>query len=370
MGKRVNFSARTVITADPNLGIDQVRVPRSVALNLTVPEKVTPFNEALMQQLAENGPTIHPGAKHIIRDDGTRIDLRYVKHKNDVILKPGWVVERHLRDDDVVLFNRQPSLHKMSIMGHRAKVLDWSTFRLNLSCTSPYNADFDGDEMNLHVPQSLPARAEAELMMLSPRVIVSGQSNRPVMGIVQDSLLASQRMTKRDVFIEKDLMYNLLMWVVDWDGIIPAPAILKPKPLWTGKQVFSLICPKVNLVNKGNTHPKEGVPNTLNVFDSQVVIRKGELLAGIVDKKTIGTGMGGLIHTSWLDVGHDETRRFMNQIQQVTNYWVLQSSFSIGVTDTVADSETMLEIEKTINKAKSQVMELVRQGQKGSTRCM
>jgi len=219
--------------------------------------------------------------------------------------------------------------------------------------------------MNLHVPQSLPARAEAELMMLSPRVIVSGQSNRPVMGIVQDSLLAAQRMTKRDIFIEKDLLYNLLMWVVDWDGHIPAPAILKPKPLWTGKQVFSLICPKVNLTNKGNTHPKEGTPNTLNVFDSRVIIKKGELLTGIIDKKTIGTGMGGLIHTSWLDVGHDETRRFMNQIQQVTNYWVLQSSFSIGITDTVADSETMLEIEKTINKAKSQVMDLVRQGQKG-----
>mmetsp|Transcript_15419 Transcript_15419/g.31429 ORF Transcript_15419/g.31429 Transcript_15419/m.31429 type:complete len:1212 (+) Transcript_15419:102-3737(+) len=365
MGKRVNFSARTVITADPNLGIDQVGVPRSVALNLTVPDKVTPFNEKLMQQLVANGPTIHPGAKFIIRDDGTRIDLRYAKHRNDLVLKYGWVVERHLRDDDVVIFNRQPSLHKMSIMGHRAKVLDWSTFRLNLSCTSPYNADFDGDEMNLHVPQSLPARAEAELMMLSPRVIVSGQSNRPVMGIVQDSLLACQKMTKRDVFIERDLMMNLLMWVVDWDGKIPAPAIIKPRPLWTGKQIFSLICPKVNLNNKGNTHPKDGTANTMNVYDSEVVIHQGKLLAGIVDKKTIGTGMGGLIHTSWLDVGHDETRRFMNQIQQITNYWVLQCSFSIGVIDTIADNATMVQIEKTINQAKKQVMELVRQGQKG-----
>ena len=365
MGKRVNFSARTVITADPNLGIDQVGVPRSVALNLTVPERVTPFNFEHLTTLVSNGPFEHPGAKHIIRDDGSRIDLRYATGTNEKILKYGWIVERHLRDDDVVIFNRQPSLHKMSIMGHRAKVLDWSTFRLNLSCTSPYNADFDGDEMNLHVPQSLPARAEVELMMLSPKVIVSGQSNRPVMGIVQDSLLACQRMTKRDVFIERDLFYNILMWVVGWDGKIPAPAIIKPRPLWTGKQVFTLICPKVNLLNKGNTHPKPGSPNTLNVCDSQVVIRRGELLSGIVDKKTIGTGMGGLIHNSWLDAGYDSTRQFMNQVQQVCNYWVLQSSFSIGVTDTVADKATMMEIEKTINKAKSQVMELVRQGQKG-----
>jgi DNA-directed RNA polymerase II subunit RPB1 len=135
MGKRVDFSARTVITADPNLGIHQVGVPRSVAMNLTVPIKVTAFNVNELQQLVANGPTQHPGAKHIIRGDGTRIDLRYVKNKSELLLAHGWVVERHLRDDDVVLFNRQPSLHKMSIMGHRAKVLDWSTFRLNLSCT-------------------------------------------------------------------------------------------------------------------------------------------------------------------------------------------------------------------------------------------
>jgi len=146
MGKRVDFSARTVITADPNLGIHQVGVPRSVATNLTVPVKVTAYNMAELSQLVANGPTTHPGAKHIIRSDGTRIDLRYVKNKSELLLAHGWVVERHLRDDDIVLFNRQPSLHKMSIMGHRAKVLDWSTFRLNLSCTSPYNADFDGGE--------------------------------------------------------------------------------------------------------------------------------------------------------------------------------------------------------------------------------
>ncbi len=152
MGKRVDFSGRTVITADPNLGIQQVGVPRSVAMNLTVPVRVTAFNMAELSQLVANGPTMHPGAKHIIRTDGTRIDLRYVKNKSELLLAHGWIVERHLRDGDVVLFNRQPSLHKMSIMGHLAKVLDWSTFRLNLSCTAPYNADFDGDEMNLHVP--------------------------------------------------------------------------------------------------------------------------------------------------------------------------------------------------------------------------
>jgi DNA-directed RNA polymerase II subunit RPB1 len=370
MGKRVDFSARTVITADPNLGIHQVGVPRSVAMNLTVPIRVTAFNQAELSALVANGPTMHPGAKHIIRSDGTRIDLRYVKNKSELLLAHGWIVERHLRDDDIVLFNRQPSLHKMSIMGHKAKVLDWSTFRLNLSCTSPYNADFDGDEMNLHVPQGLAARAEAELMMLSSRVIVSGQSNRPVMSIVQDSLLATQKMTKRSVFIEKDLCYNMLMWVPQWNGQIPIPAVIKPKELWTGKQLLSTILPKVNLKSKANNGPGKdargkNMPNTFNMYDHLVTIQDGELLEGTVDKKTIGSSMGGLIHTAWLDVGFEETARFMNQIQQLVNHWILQYSFSIGAIDAVADADTMRQIESTIDKAKRQVQDLVRQGQLG-----
>lgn len=370
MGKRVDFSARTVITADPNLGIHQVGVPRSIAMNLTVPERVTIYNRNELSILVANGPTKHPGAKHIIRSDGTRIDLRYVKNKSELMLNHGWIVERQLRDDDVILFNRQPSLHKMSIMGHLVKVLDWSSFRLNLSCTSPYNADFDGDEMNLHVPQSLPARAEAELMMLCPRVVVSGQSNRPVMGIVQDSLIAVQKMTKRDVFISKDLVFNMLMWIPQWDGNIPIPAILKPKELWTGKQLLTLIMPKINLnahANNGPSKDQSGktMSNTFNAYDNVVTIQEGELLQGVIDKNTIGKSMGGLIHTGWLDAGFEENARFMGQVQQLVNHWVLQSSFSIGVTDAVADVATMRQIEATINKAKMQVLDLVRQGQRG-----
>ena len=216
---------------------------------------------------------------------------------------------------------------------------------------------------DLHVPQSLPARAEAELMMHSPRVIVSGQSNRPVMGIVQDSLLGVQKMTKRDVFLKKDLVMNLLMWVENWDGRIPPPAIYRPEELWTGKQIMSLILPKINLIGKANNGgPK---PDTFNVYDDKVRVMEGELIEGTIDKKTVGTGMGGIIHTAWLDVGHEDTARFMNQIQVVVNYWVLQSSFSIGVCDALADIGTMENIASTINKAKLNVHDLVRKGQRG-----
>jgi DNA-directed RNA polymerase II subunit RPB1 len=183
--------------------------------------------------------------------------------------------------------------------------------------------------MNLHVPQSLPARAELELMMLSPRVIVSGQSNRPVMGIIQDSLLAVQKMTKRDVFLDKDLVFMMLMWVPGWDGNIPTPAVIEPRELWTGKQLLSLILPKINLKGSANSGPPKDasgktMSNTFNAYDHLVTIINGELLEGTIDKRTIGSGMGGLIHTAWLDVGFWKTAQFMNQVQGLTE--LLRSS--------------------------------------------
>ena len=363
MGKRVDFSARTVITADPNLSIDQVGVPRSVALRLTVPVPVTPFNIHELKGLIRNGPLTHPGAMCVIRSDNSRIDLRYVRDLDNFPLEIGWVVERHLRDDDVVLFNRQPSLHKMSLMGHRAKVLYWSTFRLNLSVTTPYNADFDGDEMNLHVPQSITARADADQIMMVPRNIVTPQSNRNVMGIVQDALLGSCRMTKRDVFIEKDVMMNAVMWIGrDWDGTLPTPAIVKPRPLWTGKQLFSMIIPDINYRGKSKNHPRDAAKNIFNVFDSEVLIHSGQLLSGIVDKNIIGTSGGSIVHVVWLQRGWEETRQFMNQVQTVVNYWMVNTSYTVSISDTVADVKTMESIQDTLDSAKKQVKDLIDRG--------
>jgi DNA-directed RNA polymerase II subunit RPB1 len=93
-----------------------------------------------LQELVAKGNNQYPGAKYIIRDNGARVDLRYHPRAADLHLQPGYRVERHMRDGDIIVFNRQPTLHKMSMMGHRVKVLPWSTFRMNLSVTTPYNA--------------------------------------------------------------------------------------------------------------------------------------------------------------------------------------------------------------------------------------
>ncbi|KAI8344064.1 hypothetical protein BC941DRAFT_407662, partial [Chlamydoabsidia padenii] len=359
MGKRVDFSARTVITGDPNLSLDEVGVPRSIARNLTYPEIVTSYNIDKLQALVRNGPLEHPGAKYVIRDNGERIDLRYRQRAGEIPLQLGYRVERHIVDGDVVIFNRQPSLHKMSMMGHRIRVMPYSTFRLNLSVTSPYNADFDGDEMNLHVPQSLETRAEVTEICMVPKQIVSPQSNKPVMGIVQDTLAGIRKFTLRDTFMTKDLVMNIVMWVPDWDGFIPPPAILKPKPMWTGKQIVSMVIPKgINCQTFYFNHPDDET-TYISPGDSRVIIENGELVCGIVCKKTVGTAGGGLIHTIVNELGSEAAKNFLTGTQQVVNYWLLQNGFSIGIGDTIADKQTMATITNIISQAKQRVQEII-----------
>ncbi|KAI1289307.1 DNA-directed RNA polymerase II subunit RPB1 [Halotydeus destructor] len=363
MGKRVDFSARTVITPDPNLRIDEVGVPRSIAQNLTFPEIVTPFNIDEMHNLVRRGNTQYPGAKYIIRDNGERIDLRFHPKPSDLHLQFGYKVERHIRNGDIIVFNRQPTLHKMSMMGHRIRVLAWSTFRMNLSVTSPYNADFDGDEMNMHIPQSLETRAEVEQLAMVPRMIITPQANKPVMGIVQDTLAAVRKMTKRDVFLTQEQMMTLVMFLPIWGGQMPMPAILKPTPLWTGKQVFSLIIPgNVNLIRNHSTHPDEeddGPYKWISVGDTKVLIEHGMLLSGIVCSKTVGSSSGSLMHVVFNELGYEIAGNFYGHIQTVVNNWLLLEGHTIGIGDTFADPATYADIQTTIRKAKQDVIEVI-----------
>ncbi|KAF2017627.1 DNA-directed RNA polymerase II subunit RPB1 [Aaosphaeria arxii CBS 175.79] len=356
MGKRVDFSARTVITGDPNLSLDQVGVPRSIARTLTYPEVVTKFNISKLTALVRNGPTQHPGANYVIKSDGTRLDLRHNKNPDQLRLQYGWKVERHIDDDDVIIFNRQPSLHKESMMGHRVKVMPYSTFRLNLSVTSPYNADFDGDEMNLHVPQSDETRAEIKHLCMVPLNIVSPQRNSPLMGIVQDTLCGIFKMTRRDSFLTKDQVMNIMMWVPDWDGVIPQPAIFKPRPRWTGKQIISMAFPeRLNILTSGGGdeawHHKE---------DKGLVIQGGVLLVGVLVKKVVGASAAGVIHLLFNELGWEAAVKFFDAAQRIVNFWLLHNGFSIGIGDTIPDPKTADAILAAITKAKSQVEELVK----------
>jgi DNA-directed RNA polymerase II subunit RPB1 len=358
MGKRVDFSARTVITGDPNLSLDQVGVPRSIARTLTYPEVVTKFNISKLTNLVRNGPNQHPGANYVIKSDGVRLDLKHNKNLDELRLQYGWKVERHIDDDDVIIFNRQPSLHKESMMGHRVKVVPYSTFRLNLSVTSPYNADFDGDEMNLHVPQSDETRAEIQNLCMVPLNIVSPQGNRPLMGIVQDTLCGIYKICRRDNFMSKEQVMGLMMWVPNWDGTVPEPAILKPRPRWTGKQIISMAFPdRVNIVR---TADKSENPHA-DIKDGGLLIQNGELLNGVLNKKIVGASAGGVIHIIYNEIGWEAAVAFFDAAQRIVCHWLLHNGFSIGIGDTIPDPKTSDQIGAEIATAKAKVEEIVAQ---------
>ena len=375
MGKRVDFSARTVITGDPNISIDEVGMPLSMAMNMTVPEVVTPWNLDELQQLVAKGPDEHEGANYVIRNDGMRFDLRQVSRPSDVHLHPGYTVERHCRNGDLVIFNRQPSLHKMSMMGHKIRVLPFSTFRLNLSCTTPYNADFDGDEMNMHVAQSLYTRSEIRNLMMVPLQIVAPKDNKPIISIVQDSLLAASLFSKRDTFLNKDQVMNCLMWLDGWNGKIPVPAIVKCineqgkniGPLWTGKQLFSLILPAVNMRRNSKRYRSkvESADPNISPADTIVLVEQGQLLSGILDKNTLGSSNGSLIHIIQNECGPDATMTFINSCQKLVNYFMLHHGYTIGLGDTIADNEVVNNIHQIIERAKSEVQGLIETCRKG-----
>lgn len=352
MGKRVDNSARTVITADPNLSLDQVGVPKNIAMNLTVPVTVTNYNKEKLTEIVKRGPNVHPGAKFIIKEGGIKLDLKFAKIPE---LKNGWVVERHLIDGDAVIFNRQPSLHKMSMMGHRAKIVEGSTFRLNLAYTGAYNADFDGDEMNLHVPQSLTSRAEVENLMMVDRLIVSPQSNKPVIGIIQDSLLSSYKMSARNIFIKKDTFMNMIMLIDGWNGIVPKPAVTQGGvEYWTGKQIISMILPSTLIV--------ENVKDLMNPYDKGIFIKRGKIISGSVDKAVIGKSQGGLVHILFNDYGSGTTKVFLNQIQKISNYWVKQNGFTIGIGDAVIDDKTNNCVNDILDKTKNKIKSIITNG--------
>ena len=368
MGKRVDFSGRTVITAEPNIDLNELGIPHKIAQTLTYPEIANKCNIQKLQEYVNNGPVTAcgvTGAKYIFTKDGKQKDLRFVNKQSPIEVEIGDKVERHLKDGDLVVFNRQPSLHKFSMMGHKARIMPFDTFRMNLSATDPYNADFDGDEMNIHVPQSEQTKAEIQEIMMIEKNIISSQSNKPIIGIIQDALLGTFKITSRDTFITKDLFMNIMMKLKNKNYNLPKPTICKPKQLWTGKQVFDLILPNINLHRFTPQHTSDDT-NSFSVNDSEVIIKNGKLLTGQICKKTIGATEGGIIHITWLDCGSMAANDFISQTQYLVNSWLQDTGFSIGAGDIFANKKSNIAVDEIVRNAKEKVNQIITIGKRNN----
>ena len=354
-GKRVEFSARSVITPDPNISIAELGVPIKIAMNLTVPERVTDFNRDKIYKLVQNGAATYPGAKTLVRADGRMISLAHVNTK-EIVLYNGDMVNRHLMDGDMVLFNRQPTLHRMSMMGHRVRVLPYNTFRLNVSVTAPYNADFDGDEMNAHIPQSSEAIQELQDIAAVPYQMISPRHQKPVIKVVQDALLGSYRITKQgDTFTKKEMM-NLMMWNKRFDGKLPAPTIEKGAPRWSGQQVLGSLLPPINSDLKNKFYDDDSNPNNM------VKIREGMVQgSGIVDDDVLNKTGVGIVHTTYNDFGAHAAVNLIDSVQSTIEAYLIMSGFSIGLSDLVADDETLKTMNDIVQARKKEIDEIVLQ---------
>lgn len=174
------------------------------------------------------------------------------------------------------------------------------------------------------------------------------------MGIVQDTLCGIRKFTLRDTFLDWQQVQNILLWVPEWDGVVPIPAIIKPKPLWTGKQLLSMAIPRGINIHRSSA-PKSSHP----VFDDGMMIENGEIIYGIVEKKTVGASQGGLVHVVFREKGPEATRQLFTGIQKIVNYWLFHNGFSIGIGDTIADQKTMKYITEHIAERKQNVAEII-----------
>jgi DNA-directed RNA polymerase III subunit RPC1 len=377
-GKRVDFSGRTVISPDPNLRIDEVAVPELVAKNMTYPEVVNQANIAKLRQRVLNGPSKWPGANHIQKFKSFRANLNPQNVKlNAEHLQEGDIVERHLEDGDIVLFNRQPSLHKLSILSHFVKVRPHRTFRLNECVCNPYNADFDGDEMNLHVPQTEEARTEARLLMGVKYNIVTPKNGEPIISAIQDFITASFLLSNLDQFFDKKTFVTMCCGMLEPDTKfdLPPPAVIKPQTLWTGKQVFSILMRPnkasqvtVNLDAPCRDHNQyhPGLHRDLQ-DDSYLCIRNSEVLCGRMDKSTVGAGKkNSVFYILYRDFGPDEAARGMNRLSKLCARWLGNQGFTVGINDVTPPEKLVKEKGEMIGKVFNECLSFVRESKAGN----
>ncbi|XP_045773267.1 DNA-directed RNA polymerase I subunit RPA1 [Maniola jurtina] len=391
MGKRVNFAARSVITPDPNVDIDEIGIPDVFATKLTYPTPVTEWNVDELRKMVINGPNKHPGAERLEVNNGRIIrippdSLQKRKSLAKKLLTPDEfknsglkIVHRHLVNGDVLILNRQPSLHKPSMMAHRARILKGEkTIRLHYANCKSYNADFDGDEMNAHFPQNEIARSEAYNIMSVTKQYLVPKDGTPLSGLIQDHVISGVRMSLRGTFFSKADYHQLVFQALSKHKgeikLLP-PTILKPITLWSGKQVLSTIImnttpkgkPYLSLDGKAKINAKawqkepprawegggEVFSNPDTMTEAEVIIRKGELLCGVLDKTHYGATPYGLVHCMYELYGGDSSSALLSSFSKVFTFYLQWLGFTLGVKDILVVEEA--------NKKREEIISLVRQ---------
>ena len=373
MGKRVNHSGRTVISPDPLIDSGEIGIPLYIASKLYFPEKVTEYNIEYMKKIIKNGPFKYPGANQVISNDGRKISLmnpnQKMREKISNDLKIGQTVLRHMQNGDILLVNRQPTLHKPSIMAHKAKILPKEkTFRLHYSNCSCYNADFDGDEMNVHFLQDQISRGEGYNISNTSNQYIVPTDGKPIRGLLQDSIDSNVYLTKKDTFFTREEYYELLYCCLESQLnshiirkiVTVPPAVLKPKILYTGKQLISSVLLSLKtseeLYNRKmenltlNYEHNTKIPGSIwgkkghDDKEGKVIVRNNNLLTGVLDKNEIGSSDYGLFHSFYEIYGPNLTGQLITIIGKLGVFFFQRfHAFTCSVSDILLDDKTNLQ---------------------------
>ena len=341
-GKRVNFGARTVISPDPYISIGEVGVPLFVAKELTIPVSVGEHNIKEVKDIILLHPN-WPSANYVIRPDGRKKKITE-ENREEITqeLSPGYIVERHLQNGDVVIFNRQPSLHRMSMMAHKVKVTPWRTFSMNLCVCPPYNADFDGDEMNLHVLQSEEARAEADMLMSVEKHIRSPRFGGPIIGCEQDHISGIFLLTKDGSTLPRKQAFSLL-------ANLGIDSNLPNRKTITGREIFSELLPK-SLTMEFKS--KSGEP---------VIIKNGKLEQGTIDKNSVGREKGKIIDRIDRELGSAAVKEFIDRVSLLGIKYLELYGFTIGLDDIDLSENTLEKVKREMEKGIENSQELIKE---------
>ncbi|AQL42416.1 DNA-directed RNA polymerase subunit A' [Halorientalis sp. IM1011] len=347
-GKRVNFSARTVISPDPTLSLNEVGVPDRVATEMTQTMNVNERNLEEARRYVSNGPEAHPGANYVKRPDGRRLK---VTEKNCEELaekvEPEWEVSRHLVDGDIIIFNRQPSLHRMSIMAHEVVVMPYKTFRLNTTVCPPYNADFDGDEMNMHALQNEEARAEARVLMRVQEQMLSPRFGENIIGAIQDHISGTYLLTNQNPQFNETQALDLLRATRIDELPEPDGTDEAGNEYWTGRTVFSELLPdELNL-------------EFVSSAGDDVVIEEGQLVEGTIDEDAVGAFGGEIVDTIAKVYSKTRARIFVNEVASLAMRSIMHFGFSIGIDDESISPAAEEQIDEAIENAYARVQELI-----------
>jgi len=269
---------------------------------------------------------------------------------------------RHLKDGDIVLFNRQPSLHRMSMMAHEVRVLPYKTFRLNLCVCPPYNADFDGDEMNMHVFQTDESRAEAKSLMRVQEHILSPRFGGPIIGAIHDHISGAYLLTRDGFTVSEDDAFQMIRKSHLLNNEYVDKKHLKRKNRdWTGKELFSLLLPddlnmnyKAEICRKCETCLKEDCQ-----YDAFVVIKDGQLTHGAIDEAAYGSFSGKILDTIVKEYGPSRAKEFLDRSTDLAICGIMKTGITTGTNDEEIPEEAIEVIDAHLDKAEQEVDKLI-----------